>query len=60
MEENGSADRVSDDNYTIIHYASEKPSCSVRGSSRVQWGISSVSAYAASEGEQDTQEPDSG
>ena len=24
---------VSDDNYTIIHYASEKPSCSVRGSS---------------------------
>ena len=56
MEENGSADRVSDDNYTIIHYASEKPSCSVRGSSsRVQWGISSVSAYAASEGEQDTQ-----
>ena len=40
MEENGSADRVSDDNYTIIHYASEKPSCSVRGSSHwVQWGI---------------------
>ena len=52
-QENGSADRVSDDNYIQHYYTSEKPSCLVRGSRRVQWGRGiescSVSAYAASE-----------